>query len=126
MRCLCKGSSEVAQTQLFTREMQEASLQLNEAMCAERQAAGAGSGQTGTFSACPLLRTSVTKPKGSFHLSLCPRAKKDTFFRLFRDDAWKENVFKIPQGQPEVLGWIVSPKVPVPGEPLLVFAGDIT
>lgn len=29
---LCEGSSEVAKTELFTREMQEASLQLNEAM----------------------------------------------------------------------------------------------
>lgn len=81
---------------------------------------------TGTFSACALLRTSVMEHKGSFHLSLCPRAKEDTFFQLFRDDVWKENGFKIPQDQPEVLGWIVSPKVPVPGEPYVVYARVIT
>lgn len=35
---MCEGSSEVAYTELLTREMQEASLQLNEATSVEDQA----------------------------------------------------------------------------------------
>ena len=35
---LCEGSSEVAKTELFTREMQETSLKLNEAMSVEDEA----------------------------------------------------------------------------------------
>ena len=39
----------------------------------------------------PLLRVTLTEHKGALHLSLCLRAKKHTFLRLFLEDAKEEN-----------------------------------
>ena len=44
----------------------------------------------GTFEAYPLLKLSWMQYKGAFLLFLCPRAKKDTFVRLFLENARKE------------------------------------
>lgn len=44
----------------------------------------------GAFPGCPLLKVSLTEPKGTFSFSLCPRAEKDTFLRLFLKDSRKE------------------------------------
>lgn len=133
---------------LFTREMQEASLQLNEATSVEDQATPAGyrhmlspqgalhldvqpASQPCTRLGHPLGSThgrlfSLSFAQGVFNEALrdiplvpLPKSKEEHIPQALcgRYGKKKCSLFEIPQDQPAVLGWIVSPQIHVHMEP---------